>query len=501
MSAVLKPLDPPVISVSQLNARVRRLIEEQIPLLWVAGEVSGFKAYPSGHWYFTLKDASPDHKIQAQVSCVMFGGFNRLLRWTPRDGMQVEVRGRITLFESRGSFQINVESMREAGLGALYEKFLLLKSRLAQEGLFDSARKRPLPFLPERVGIVTSTEAAALQDVLRTLRRRLPSLPVVVYPTSVQGKAAPAEIAAALGAAGRHGVCDVLIVCRGGGSMEDLWAFNEEIVARAIAASRIPVVSGVGHESDETIADHVADLRASTPTAAAELVAPERDDLLQRLDGLWLRLGAAMSRRLQGTSERLERIGRDLERFVFRLNSHRLGISHLERLLAQAWRSNLAEKRHRLDALEARLLHPAAYLVRKRQMLNFAGTELERAWSRTREIRANRLTELHLRLERAPPELAAARRQLDSAGDRLGRALEESMRRRREALIRLDSLMESLNPDAVLARGYARVHAADGGIVRSAGQLQKGDAIHVHFAEGSVEAQVEQVKPHNQPGS
>ncbi|MBX9810460.1 MAG: exodeoxyribonuclease VII large subunit, partial [Burkholderiales bacterium] len=237
-----------VISVGELNRLAKDVLEQNLPLMWVAGEISNFKRYDSGHCYFTLKDAA------AQVDCVMFRHKVQYLEWLPENGMQVEVRACPTLYEARGKFQLNVETMRRAGLGALYEAFEKLKAKLEQEGLFDAARKRPLPAFPRAVGVVTSPQAAALRDVLTTLRRRMPSLPVILYPAPVQGEGAAQKIAQAIATAGARNECDVIIVCRGGGSIEDLWAYNEEAVARAIFACAIPVVSGVGHETDFTIA-------------------------------------------------------------------------------------------------------------------------------------------------------------------------------------------------------------------------------------------------------
>jgi len=249
----------PVLSVSELNRMARRALESQLPLLWVEGEVSNFTRAASGHWYFAIKDAS------AQVRCVMFRGRNQFADFTPANGDHVEVRALPSLYEARGEFQLGVEQIRRAGAGRLYEAYLRLKAKLEAEGLFDPAKKRPLPRFPRRVGIVTSPQAAALHDVLTALARRMPGLPVVIYPTPVQGASAGAQIAAAIRAAGARAECDVLLVCRGGGSLEDLWAFNDEMVARAIAASPLPVVSGVGHETDFTLADFAADLRARRP--------------------------------------------------------------------------------------------------------------------------------------------------------------------------------------------------------------------------------------------
>src|SRR5262249_21863748 len=264
---------PQIISVAELNRIARELLEQRLPLMWVAGELSNCKRYESGHCYFTLKDAN------AQVDCVMFRNRAQLLGWQPQDGMQVEVRASPTLYEARGKFQLTVETMRRSGRGALYEAFARLKLKLEREGLFDPARRRPLPRFARVVGIVTSPRAAALRDVLTTLERRMPGLQVVVYPTPVQGGTAARSVAAGIATASTRAECDVLILCRGGGSIEDLWAFNEEVVARAIVASAIPVVTGIGHETDFTIADFAADFRAPTPTGAAERVSPDRNGL------------------------------------------------------------------------------------------------------------------------------------------------------------------------------------------------------------------------------
>jgi len=263
-----------ILTVSALTRSVRDLLEHCYPLLWVAGEISNFTVAKSGHAYFVLKD---EH---AQVRCVMFRHRQQNLEWTPRDGMQIEAQVLVSLYEPRGDFQLNVETMRRAGLGALFEAFLKLRDKLEKEGLFKTETKRSLPSLPRAIGVITSREAAALRDVLTTLDRRNPSIEVVVFPVQVQGEGAAEKIAAALEVAGRRGECDVVLLVRGGGSIEDLWAFNEEIVARAIRACPIPVVTGIGHETDFTIADFVADRRAPTPTAAAELVSPGRAGLV-----------------------------------------------------------------------------------------------------------------------------------------------------------------------------------------------------------------------------
>src|ERR671915_2083632 len=280
------------LTVSQLLRNVRDTLERRFPLMWVRGELSNLSRAPSGHWYFTLKDDG------AQVDCVMFRSRAAALAWEVRNGAQVEVRALVSLYEPRGRFQLTVEAMRQAGLGPLYERFLRLKKKLGDEGLFDPAAKRALPEHPRAIGVLTSLAAAALRDVLTTIARRNPAIPVIVYPVPVQGEAAAARIATMLRRANARAECDVLLLVRGGGSLEDLWQFNEEVLARAIRASVIPVVVGVGHETDFTIADFAADQRAPTPTAAAELVSPSRVQLTALLADCARRLTREMRRRL-----------------------------------------------------------------------------------------------------------------------------------------------------------------------------------------------------------
>jgi exodeoxyribonuclease VII large subunit len=387
--------DAPVISVSELNRSVRDLLERRFPLGWIAGEISNFKRYDSGHCYFTLKDAG------AQVRCVMFRGRSQYLDWQPREGMQVEVRALVTLYEPRGDFQLNVETMRRAGLGPLYEKFLRTKEKLEREGVFDPASKRAIPAFPKTVGIVTSLAAAALRDILATLRRRNPSITVIVYPVPVQGEGAAERIAAMLSTASRRDECEVLLLARGGGSIEDLWQFNEEIVARAIRACRIPIVAGIGHETDITIADFAADLRAPTPTAAAEAVSPSRDALFARLAELAGRASRAALRRIETEIQRVDGLARRLVhprtrltasqrllgQLVARLAAARPDIDALERgrgelvrRLAFAMRHNLERSGHHLERLEASLtgLDPTAVLARGYSLTRNARGEVVR---------------------------------------------------------------------------------------------------------------------------
>ena len=353
--------DPPapVLSVSQLNQRVRALLENQFELLWVAGELSGVKKASSGHWYFCLKDAN------AQVECAMFARRAQFLDFRPEDGVRVEVRARVTLYEDRGKYQLVVEEIRKAGLGALHEAFEKLKARLDAEGLFDPSRKRPLPRFPRAIGIVTSPQAAALRDLVTTLRRRASMIPVIVYPAQVQGEGAGAQVARAIRLAGTRAECDVLIVGRGGGSLEDLWAFNEEVVARAIAASPIPVVSGVGHETDFTISDFVADLRAATPTAAAVAASPDREALREALAALRRRLARDARRTVDTRAQRLDGLARRLLTPAQRLERDRQGLAQLARRLRRAL-PDFAGDRRAMERFARRLLAAGSRMQEER---------------------------------------------------------------------------------------------------------------------------------------
>ncbi|HSO05998.1 MAG TPA: exodeoxyribonuclease VII large subunit, partial [Pelomicrobium sp.] len=424
-----------VVTVSQLNRSTRALLEQTFPLLWVRGEISNLRRYDSGHWYFVLKDA------EAQVRCVMFRHRNAYLDWQPKDGALVEVRALVTLYEARGDYQLNVETMRRAGQGALYEAFERLKARLEREGLFDAARKRPLPAFARRVGIVTSPAAAALRDVLTTLKRRMPSLPVVLYPTPVQGEGAAEKIAAALAAAGARAECDVLILCRGGGSIEDLWSFTEEVVARAVAASPLPVVVGVGHETDFTIADFVADRRAPTPTAAAEMVSPDRRELAARL-----------------AAER-ERLGR-------------------------SWLRALEARMQRRDFLSRRLVHPGRRVELQRRRLDEIARRLRGAEARNLRVRGQRVQNAAARLTAARPAVGRLEERAGALGRRLARGIAARLTKARDDTSRLARHLEHLDPQRVLERGYAIARRVDGAVVRESRQLAVNEELHLAFAAG-----------------
>jgi exodeoxyribonuclease VII large subunit len=348
------------VSVSQLLRNVRDTLERRFPLMWVRGELTNLSRAPSGHCYFSLKDDA------AQVDCVMFRSRLAALGWELRNGAQVEARVLVSLYEPRGRFQLTVEAMREAGLGPLYERFARLKKKLEDEGLFDAAAKRPIPQYPRGIGVITSRAAAALRDVLTTIARRNPAIPVVIYPVPVQGEAAAGRIAAMLRRANARAECDVLLLVRGGGSLEDLWSFNEEAVARAIRASMIPVVVGVGHETDFTIADFAADQRAPTPTAAAELVSPSRVQLAALLAESARRLTREMRRRLNYAAQAVDGCARRLVHPAKRLRAHRQLVTQLSGRLGFAFTHRLRAGEAKLARLQAGLagLDPAAVLAR-----------------------------------------------------------------------------------------------------------------------------------------
>ena len=377
----LPPSPAPVLTVSDLNKRVRALLENQFEVLWVSGELSNVKYAASGHWYFCLKDAS------AQIDCAMFRTRAQFLDFRPENGQQVEVRARVTLYEPRGSYQLVVEEIRKAGLGALFEAFERLKAKLSAEGLFEAARKRELPPFPRAIGIVTSPQAAGLRDMLTTLAGRACMTPVVIYPAQVQGEGAAHHIARAIATANARAECDVLIVGRGGGSLEDLWAFNEEVVARAIAASTIPVVSAVGHETDFTIADFVADLRAATPTAAAVAASADRLALCEALTATRRQLGRDLRRALETRAQRLDSLAR--------------------RLLTPAER--LARDRDRSVQLARRMARALPDFALARRDLGRFATRLASAGTRTIDERGRRLAAARTALGHLDPTQVLAR--------------------------------------------------------------------------------------------
>jgi exodeoxyribonuclease VII large subunit len=440
-----------VYSVLELTLLVKNVLEGSFPGLWVRGEISNFRRADSGHLYFNLKEGK-----EAVLSCAMWRGAARGLGFEPADGAEVEAFGGIDVYAPRGSYQLIVRELRPAGLGRLLLELEELKRRLAAEGLFDEARKRPLPRFPERVGVVTSPTGAAIRDIVQVLRARWPSVGIVLAPVRVQGEGAAAEIAEAIARFNRLGGVDVLIVGRGGGSIEDLWAFNEEPVVRAIAASAIPVVSAVGHEIDTTLADFAADRRAATPSNAAELVVPERAEVRRRVEALGARLGRAARERLGRLRQRFAAI---LAHYGFKrqrdvLDMHRQRVDDALERMRHALRGVLAARRDRLAAAASR------YGLREYR----------------RGVAARR----------------AAVRALDG---RLGGAAVAALHARRTRLHGIVARLAALSPRAVLERGYCLARRPDGTLLRAAESVAVGELLVLEFARGEAEARVETVRP------
>jgi len=430
------------LTVSALNRAVAGLLTRSFPLVRVRGEIANLARASSGHWYFTLKDAA------AQVRCAMFRARNALLDFSPREGDEIEVLAQVNLYEARGEYQLNIESMQRAGLGRLFEEFLRLKAGLGAEGLFDEARKRPLPVLPRAIGIVTSLQAAALRDVLTTLGRRARYLRLIVYPVPVQGEGAGAKIAQMLAQVSRRNEVDVVLLVRGGGSIEDLWAFNEEVVARAIRASSIPIIVGVGHESDFTIADFAADLRAPTPTAAAELAAPDGGALL-----------GTVSQQLRALRLRLQRrTEMNQQRFDYALRA-------------------LSAPRAPLRGVGARLLGLQTRLVA-------ALGSRRAAWQTSLMRRAQTMAQVR-------PQVHTQELRLRDARGSLSTIVQRAWAQRNERFGAALRAIELLDPRRVLERGYSIVRDEAGRVVRTSAVLRAGAAVEMTFSEGAATARIE----------
>jgi exodeoxyribonuclease VII large subunit len=438
-----------IFTVSELNQEIKNLLEKRFPDVWVTGEVSNFRGATSGHLYFTLKDAS------AQIRAVCFRNQARYLKFKPQDGISVIARGHLSVYEARGEYQFYVDYLEPAGIGALQLAFEQLKQKLAAEGLFDPARKKPLPVLPRTVGVVTSPTGAVIRDILRVLRRRFRNMNVLLYPAKVQGEGAAEEIVRGLEYFNKHTVADVLIVARGGGSLEDLWAFNEEAVARAIAASEIPVISAVGHETDFTIADFVADLRAPTPSAAAELVVHRKQDFVDELRERARHMGQAVRLKLSEAREALTA----------------LRLHHV----FQTMRTRLGERAQRVDDDIVEL----ARLMRQKL------SESRHAWL---ETSAGVVRYDFRRL------LGLKRAELDERAVRLQSEFTRLLAERRSRLVQFDALLNERSPLTILNRGYSITRDAQGGIVRDAAAVAMGEFISVRVARGELGATVTEKK-------
>ena len=435
------------LSVSELNRLAKNLLEDNLAGLWIAGEVSNLTRAASGHYYFSLKDS------HAQVRCAMFKGTAQRFP-TLKEGDHIEVCGRIGIYEARGEFQITVSEVRLKGLGRLYEAYERLKAVLQAEGLFAAERKRPLPERPERIGVVTSLAAAALRDVVSTLKRRAPEIPVIVYPAAVQGADSAAQIARAVQTASERAECDVLIVCRGGGSIEDLWSFNEEPVARAIAACRIPVVSGVGHETDFTLADFAADVRAPTPTGAAELVSPNRAESLQSLRQAEGRLKEALRQRYYDASQKIDWLSRQIRHPRQKLDAQRVQAETLSRQLRHALQTVCRFQRQNV--------------ARQSELLRHLRPDTRQADARLAQLQA---------------DLVRGRRRI--------------MADKAQLLEKQADLLQAVSPQHILARGFSVVKNSRGQVIRDAALLKQGQKLHITFFEGEADVRVtgEQAQP------
>ena len=442
---------PPALCVSELNHQAKRLLETSFMQVWVEGELSGFSRPSSGHWYFSLKDR------KSQVRCAMFKGSNQRIRELPKEGDQIRIRGKVTLYENRGDFQIIVEHLEPAGLGALQQAYEELKRKLQAEGLFDMARKKPVPAVPRHIGVVTSPTGAAIHDILTVLARRCPAIPVTLYPTAVQGKPATADIVRAITAAQAHGVADVLIIGRGGGSLEDLWCFNEETVARAIADCSIPTVSAVGHEVDVTIADFVADLRAPTPSAAAEKISPDQQEWIRQVDDRRRRLASAFARVLQGFHTQT---------------------GHLAARLRDP-RRELLDKAQRMDELDIRL-----------------GKAIQQAVQQHR-LRTNHLAQ-RLTTQSPRRQLDQSQSALEHLQEKLLTAMDRRLASQRDRLDHTGQTLNLVSPLATLGRGCAIARREpDGAIIRDAGEMHTGDTINTRVGRGSFTSTVISVNSGN----
>jgi exodeoxyribonuclease VII large subunit len=439
-----------VYTVSRLNREVRVLLERGFGTVWLEAEISNFARPGSGHWYFSLKDAG------AQVRCAMFRQRNLLCTATPKDGQKVLVRARLGLYEPRGEYQLIVDHLEDAGFGALQRQFDELRTRLAAEGLFAAERKRSLPTLPRRIGVITSPTGAAVRDILHVLARRFPAIPVLIYPVPVQGAQAAADISAALRLASRRAECDVLILARGGGSLEDLWAFNDEGLARAIVACTLPIITGIGHEVDFTIADFAADVRAPTPSAAAELAVPDAAEWLESLARSFIRLERCMRRRLDEDRRRL------------------------------TWLAGRAGR-----------LSPSAQLRQQAQRLDEFDERLVRALRSRLSASRERLRWLSGRAAQASPATRLAHRagQFDALAQRLARSGARVVERGRERLTLLMRTLNAVSPLATLERGYAIVTSPEGAVLRDAAEAPPGTVVEARLASGRLRATVTESSP------
>ncbi len=476
-----------VYPVSRLVREVRLLLDGSFPLLWVEGEISNLAMPASGHIYFTLKDSA------AQVRCAMFRNRNQQLRFTPENGMQVLLRVKVTLYEGRGEFQLVVEHMEEAGSGALQRAYEALKARLGQEGLFDSAHKKELPAFPQTVGIISSPDGAAVHDILHVLRRRFPAVNVILYPVAVQGETAPQQIAAAIQLADQRQECDVLIVGRGGGSLEDLWSFNDEVVARALFASSLPTISAVGHEIDFTIADFVADVRAPTPSAAAELAVPEAQQLLTNLATLLKGLQSQIRYKISNEQRHIRYLSQRLPRPRQQLMLQQQQLKRLQNQLNHAGRRQMQNRQQQLDYLVARLPHPQQRISWQQAHLLKLTQRLENVFALRQQQYQQYGQSLLRRLQRLIPlkQLARQQQRLAVCRNRLTRLTQQQIADRQKHLTQLMRTLSVASPLNTLQRGYSITSDAQSGkVVYRAADVAIGQMVTIRLSAGLLHCEV-----------
>lgn len=479
-----------VYGVSRLVREARVALEGSFPLLWVEGEISNLAMPASGHAYFTLKDEI------AQVRCAMFRNRNRQLRFTPKNGMQVLLRVRVTLYEGRGEFQLSVEHMEEAGSGALQRAFEGLKFRLGEEGLFAHEHKKQIPVTPETIGVISSPDGAAVHDILTVLKRRFPSVNVILYPVAVQGGDSVNQIANAIRVANQRQECDVLIVGRGGGSMEDLWSFNDEKVARALFDSVIPTISAVGHEVDFTIADFVADVRAATPSAAAELAVPDAQEMRVKFRTQQQRLNFLISERLHKERRHIAQLYRYLPQPKAKLSQLQQQLSRVENDLNRSWRQILNAKRQQLDICALRLKHPQAKIDAHVFKLQGLSARLQQAITKKQERLAVKQNELSQRLHlRSPmPSIRQKQQQQLLLNRRLGAGIEQRLRQQKTHLTQLIRTLGAVSPLNTLERGYSITTLTEtGNVLHRASDVSAGQHVNVRLQQGQLTCEIKEI--------
>lgn len=480
-----------VYPVSRLVREVRLMLDGSFPLLWVEGEISNLAMPASGHIYFTLKDSA------AQVRCAMFRGRNQQLRFTPENGMQVLLRVKVTLYEGRGEFQLVVEHMEEAGSGALQRAYEALKARLGQEGLFDTAHKKPLPALPQTIGIVSSPDGAAVHDILHVLKRRFPAIKVILYPVTVQGETAPRQIANAIQTADQRQECDLLIVGRGGGSLEDLWSFNDELVARALFACQIPTISAVGHEIDFTIADFVADVRAPTPSAAAELAVPEARQLALNLSGLLQNLGNRIQQKLANEQRHIRYLSQRLPRPQQQIKLQQQQLKRLQTQLDYSIQRRLQGKQQQLDYLSVRLPHPQLRISWRQTRLQDLTQRFEKAFSVQQQQFKLQSQNLNDRLKRllTVSRLKQQQQLVEALSSQFNRLTRQQITDQKKQLAQLMRTLSVVSPLNTLERGYSITSDAQtGNVIYRSDEVTVGQSLQIRLFEGQLDCEVRRKK-------